>query len=405
MAQENYIGINGLVTQDLDSILNDPENGLIAKFQDIYNLANIEQNSPDGQWLNILAQEKKDILDLVTTIYNNLDPDRVVGIPQQILYKLNGLTINAYTYSYVYINVLINSDVTLQGLDDNLENAEGTGYTVKDGNGNRWILAETQDLAPGSHTLNFRAADLGAITALPNTINIMETVLKGVTSVNNPASNYITGNQGETAAQYRQRRNRAMSVPSQGFLDSIQSQMLNTSVITQCKVYDNKTNSTDANGIPAHGVWVIVEGGTSDIIGNIIYNNIPPGIPMKGTQSAVITKENGNTETVYYDLSQDVSLYIRATLKAFNATLDTAYIKNQLVGELNYNIGEMAESANITTLLKDILGETGTAYNVEISSDYDPEDPSSATWAEYLTPTGLDEYFNVTADTILFTVA
>lgn len=393
MAQENYIGTNGLVTQDLTEI----RNSLIAQFLSIYNLASIEQNSSDGQWLNILAQEKKDILDLVTTFYNNLDVDRVVGIPQQILYKLNGLTINAYTYSYVYINVLINSDVTLQGLDDNINDADGTGYTVKDGNGNRWILAETQDLAPGQYLLNFRAADLGAITALPNTINVMETVIKGVTSVNNPASNYITGNQGETSAQFRQRRNRAMSVPSQGFLDSIESQMLASPNITQCKVYDNKTNAEDANGIPAHGVWVIVEGGTSDEIGTIIYNNIPPGIPMKGNESKTITKQNGNTETVYYDLPQEVNLYIRATLKAFNSTLDTTYIKTQLALQLNYNIGEMAESANITTLLKDILGDTGTAYNVELSLD-------ETNWDEYLTPTGLDEFLNVTTDTIDLTV-
>ena len=205
---QNYIGTNGLVTQSLDEILNDEDNGLIPKFMSIYNLANIEQNSPDGQWLNILAQEKKDILDLVTTYYNNLDPDRVVGIPQQILYKLNGLTINAYTYSYVYVMVVVSDDVTLDGLDDNIDSTDGVGYTVADGNGTRWILAQTQNLSPGSYTLSFRAADLGAVTALPNTINVMETVLKGVTSVNNTASNYITGNDGETAAQFRQRRNR-----------------------------------------------------------------------------------------------------------------------------------------------------------------------------------------------------
>lgn len=392
---QNYIGINGLVTQDLPSI----QSELIEEFKDIYGQSiNVEQNSPDGQWLNILAQEKKDSLDLAATIYNNLDPDRVVGIPQQILYKLNGLTINAYTYSYVYINVLTSEDVTLQGLDDNIEDADGVGYTVKDGNGNRWILAETQDLAPGYHTLSFRAAELGAITALPNTINVMETVKKGVTSVNNPAANYLTGNQGETSAQFRQRRNRAMSVPSQGFLESIESQALNTSNITQCKAYDNKSNSTDSNGIPAHGVWVIVEGGTSDEIGRIIYNNVPPGIPMKGTQSVTITKQNGNTETVYYDLPTAITLYIRATIRAFDGSLDDNYIISQLVSQLNYNIGEMAESANITTILKEIVADTGTVYGVELSLD-------ESTWVEYATPTGLDEFFNVTTDSVTLTLA
>ncbi|MBQ2285324.1 MAG: baseplate J/gp47 family protein, partial [Clostridia bacterium] len=244
---QNYIGVNGLVTQDMASINSD----LTSRFLDIYSLANIEQNSPDGQWINILSQEKKDSLDLFTTYYNNLDVDRAVGIPQQILYKLNGLTINAYTFSYVYVTVVINSDVTLQGLDGNIENPEGIGYTVKDSNGNRWILAETQELSPGSYTLNFRSAELGAITALANTITIMETVLPGVVSVNNPAANYITGNQGETAAQFRRRRNRAMAVPSQGFDESIESQMLNLSDVTQCKVYSNRNSST-VDGIPAH---------------------------------------------------------------------------------------------------------------------------------------------------------
>lgn len=391
---QNYIGINGLVTQDLASIQSD----LISKAKDIYGQSiNVEQNSPDGQWINIWAQEKKDTLDLATTIYNNLDVDRVVGIPQQILYKLNGLTINAYTYSYVYINILTSEDVTLQGLDENIENADSTGYTVRDTNGNRWILAETQDLTPGYHTLSFRSAELGAITALPNTINVMETVLKGVTSVNNPAANYLTGNQGETAAQFRRRRNQAMSVPSQGFLESIESQALNTSDITQCKAYDNKANTVDANGIPAHGVWVIVEGGTSDEIGRIIYNNVPPGIPMKGNESVTITKQNGKTETVYYDLPTPVTLYIRATIQPFDGTPDTDYIISQLIPQLDYNIGERAESANITTILKEIIADMGTVYNVELSQD-------ETNWTEYLTPTGLDEFFNVTADSVTLTV-
>lgn len=391
---QNYIGVNGLVTQDLASI----QTGLVEKFKSIYGQSiNIEQNSPDGQLINILAQEKQDALDLFTTYYNNLDPDRVVGIAQQILYKLNGLTINAYTYSYVYINVLVSQDVTLQGLDENIESSDGTGYTVRDTNGNRWILAETQDLAPGTHTLSFRAGELGAITALPNTINVMETVLRGVTSVNNPASNYITGNQGETAAQFRQRRNRAMAVPSQGFDESIESQMLNLSDVSQCKVYSNR-EATEVNGIPAHGVWVVVEGGTSEEIGRIIYNNIPPGIPMKGEQTVTITKTNGNIETVNYDLPSPATLYIRATIQPFDAILDTDYIKTQLASKLDYNIQERAESADITTLLKEIIADTGTVYGVELSAD-------NTNWVEYITPTGLDEFFNVTTDSITITEA
>lgn len=389
MSQNNYIGINGLVTQSLEQIKTD----LIEKFKLIYGEdINIEQNSPDGQFLNILAQEKKDILDLFTQYYNNLDVDRAIGIPQQILYKLNGLTINAYTYSYVYIDVMTSQNITLQGLDENINNIDGTGYTVRDTNGNRWILANTANLTSGTTTLNFRAAELGAVTALPNTINIMETVQLGVVSVNNLASNYITGNTGETAAQFRQRRNRAMAVASQGFDESIQSQMLNLSSVTQCKVYDNRSAET-VNSIPAHTIWVIVEGGTPEEIGRVIYNNLPPGIPMKGSQSVQITKTNGNIETVYYDLPVAIPLYIRVTIKNFtNAEIDTDYIKQQLA-LLEFNIGALVESFDIQTEIKDIIGETGTPYNCEISLD-------NTTWVDYATPTGLNEYFSVSTSNI-----
>lgn len=393
MAQQNYIGINGLVTQSLEEIRDD----LIAKFKSVYGQdINVEQNSPDGQWLNILAQEKKDILDLFVQFYNNLDPDRVIGIPQQILYKLNGLIIQAYTYSYVYVNVTVTEDVTLQGLDDNIESLDGTGYTVRDTNGNRWILATTQNLEPGTHLLNFRAGDLGSITALPNTITVMETVLKGVAGVNNPANNYITGDTGESSAQFRRRRNQAMAVPSQGFDESTQSQMLNLANVTQCKVYDNRSDEV-VNGIPAHGIWVIVEGGTPADIGRVIYNNLPPGIPMKGSQSVLVPKINGDILQVLYDVPTVAPLYVRATIKNFSTTdIDETYIKQQL-SQIEYNIQERAETSNITAVLKEAVGESGNPYNVEISLN-------GTTWAEDLEPSGLDEFFSIQPDNITLTV-
>jgi uncharacterized phage protein gp47/JayE len=394
MAQNNYIGVSGLVIQSLEEIIND----LTSQYQAIYGTdINIEQNSPDGQLINIAAQAKMDILDLFTQYYNNLDPDRAVGIPQQILYKLNGLTIKAYTYSYCYVDVVITESTTLQGLDDNLENADGTGYTVRDTNGNRWILAETQNLTPGTYSLNFRAADLGAVTSSPNTINIMETIQRGIANVNNPASNYVTGGVGETSAEFRIRRNKSMAVPSQGFDESIQSQMLSLTNVTQCKVYDNREDTT-VNGIPPHGVWVIVEGGTAEEIGRVIYNNLPPGIPMKGDESVEIPRAiSGELETINYDIASPIPLYIRATIKQFSATpIDTDFVKTQLE-ELSFEIQQMVTSAAISTAISNAVGDTGTPYNIEISAD-------NSTWAEYATPTGLDEYFVIQAANINLTV-
>ena len=392
MAQPNYIGNNGLVVQSYEEILED----LKTKFKDIYGYdINLEQNSPDAQWLNILAQEKKDILDLFTQYYNNLDTDRVVGIPQQILYKLNGLTIKAFTYSYVYVNVTVTAPVNLQGLDDNIDDADGVGYTVTDTNGNRWILAESQSLAAGTHLLNFRAGELGSVTALPNTITVMETIVAGVSSVNNPAINYVTGDVGESDSEFRRRRNQSMAVPSQGFDDSMQSQLLNLDNVTEAKVFQNRTGST-VDGIPAHTVWVVVKGGDSDEIGQVIYANIPPGIPMQGSESVVITKPSGSTETVYYDLPTAVDLYISVTIKLTGGAIDEDYLKEQL-SQLNFEIGQAVESANITTEIKNIIGNNGAPYNVELSND-------GLTFEEIVTPGRLDGYFTVSTANISVTV-
>lgn len=395
MANNNYIGSNGLVIQDLQAIKED----LTEQYNNIYgaNLdINLEQNSPDGQLINIAAQAKMDILDLITQYYNNLDPDRVVGIPQQILYKLNGLRIKAYSYSYCYVDVTITESLTLQGLDDNIESADGIGYTVRDTNGVRWILAESQNLTPGTYSLNFRAADLGEVKSAPNTITVMETIIRGVASVNNPAANYLTGGRGETSAEFRIRRNKSMNIPSQGFDEAIMSQMLALNNVSQCKVYNNRDDAIDENGIPAHGIWVIVYGGTEEEIGNVIYHNIPPGIPMKGAQSVQVPRAiDGELIEVNYDIAHSVPLYIKATIARFSAVeIDQNFVKSELE-KFTYEIQQMATSAEISTVINNAIGSIGTAYDVQVSTT-----GADGSWQEYVTPSGLDEFFTISAANI-----
>ena len=392
MAQ-NYIGLSGLVTQSYNQIVAD----ITQKFMSIYGAdINLAQNTSDGQWLGILAQAKKDILDLITQYYNNLDTDTAIGLAQQTLYKLNGLYIKAFSYSYVYVDVTVTQSLTLQGLDENLESIDGTGYTVSDTNGNRWILAQSVELSPGTTTLNFRSAELGSVEALPNQITIMETVISGVASVNNPAINHITGATGETAAEFRTRRKKSMAVPSQGFKESIESQMLALTNVTQCKCYENKTNTT-VNNIPPHTVWTVVLGGMPQEIGSVIYANLPPGIPMKGTQEVSVSRPAGNLETIYYDIAKPADLYIEATIKNFNTTpLDEDFIKEQLAA-LTFDIRQTVTSAFISNALTDAAGENSAAYNITVSTD-------GTNWVEYATPENLDEYFTISTANITLTI-
>lgn len=390
----NYFSQTGLVTQSLEEIITE----ITGKYQEIYgNDINIDQNTPDGQMINLLAQMKKDILDLLVQYNSNIDVDQVQGIAQQILYKLNGLEIKSYTYSYVNVKVTTSGPTNLQGLDNNIDNSDGTGYTIQDTNSNRWILANSVINLNGTDEFPFRAAELGGIQCLPNTVTLPETIVSGVVSVTNPAANYITGDTGESDAEYRQRRNKTVALPSQGFDESIEAQLLNLDTVTQVKVYDNR-KSVEVNGIPAHTIWVIVEGGQNSEIGNIIYANIPPGIPMKGSIEVLVSKSNGELTPVYFDRGTAQTLYVKITIKNLETTaLDETDIKNKMSENLTYNIGENADTATITCVLRDILNNTGIPYDVEVSTD-------NSNWQEIVTPTGLDNYFALAAENITLTV-
>ena len=223
----------------------------------------------------------------------------------------------------------------------------------------------------------------------------METVLAGVIGVTNPANNYITGATGESDSEFRLRRNQTVASPSQGFEDSLQGQLLNLDNVTEAKVYSNRTGSTQ-NGIPAHTVWVIVEGGSSVEIGQAIYANVPPGIPMKGTQSVQVQRPSGATETVYYDTPTAVNLYVKMDVQWISGNIDTDYIKSQLALQ-TFNIGQSAEGVNLASVVKDVVTTNGSPYNVLVSKD-------NVNWSEIVTPTNLDEYFTISATNVSITI-
>ncbi|MBQ5900876.1 MAG: baseplate J/gp47 family protein, partial [Clostridia bacterium] len=239
-----------------------------------------------------------------------------------------------------------------------------------------------------------RAAELGSLTALPNTITVMETVIAGVQSVYNPANNYITGATGELESDFRLRRNQSVTMPSQGFEDALEAQLLTLPTVTEAKVYSNRTGNATVNGIPAHTVWVIVRGGNADDIGRAIYNNIPPGIPMKGEQSVPVTRPNGSLETMEYDTASDAQLHVKMTIKLLSGAIDQNYIKQQLA-QLSFTIGQSAESVDIATLVKQTIGASGTPYDVGVSLTGE-----EGSFTEVVTPQGLDEYFVISTENI-----
>src|SRR5690606_2784132 len=136
-----------------------------------------------------------------------------------------------------------------------------------------WFLVATQvGIAAGSHVYAFRAGFPGQVFPIRNTITVQDTIRLGVSAVHNRPTYTTLGEDEETDAALRLRRQRSVSLASQGYLAGLLAALENIPGVTSAFVYENNTDSTDINGVPSHSIWVIVAGsGADEDIAEAIY--------------------------------------------------------------------------------------------------------------------------------------
>lgn len=385
----------GLQTATRQEILADLE----TAFREIYgNDILLDSSTPDGQWLNILAQKGVDIRGLLMQLYNSFNPDNAQGAVLDQRCAINNVFRKAGTFTTVSVNITTDRALTLDGLDDNYNNPDATGYTIQDNEGNKFILVNTQNLSTGTTACLFRAETLGNVVVLPNTITTPVTIVLGVTSVNNPGSAVSIGVDEETDAQLRLRRRQSVAVSSFGYLNGLQGALLQLDGVNDAKVYENYTSSTDANGTPAHCIWVVMDGGSTEDIANTIYSKKAPGCDMRGTITYTITTPALTQFVAAWDEANAVQFDIQFDIKISDAgvAVDQDAIKAYMEEHLDFKIGDYAETATITTIAQEAIdanGGGGYAINVLVSDD------GGNTWSEYLAPT-VDGVYTVGTITI-----
>jgi len=93
-----------------------------------------------------------------------------------------------------------------------------------------------------------------------------------VLSVTNPLA-AVVGIDEETDQELRVRRNRSLETPQSSSTGRMFTALANLPNVTDVAVYENDTDVTDADDIPAHSLWVVVEGGAvADIVETMVKN-------------------------------------------------------------------------------------------------------------------------------------
>ena len=259
------LGPTGLMVDSLNTIIAN----LTASLQAIYGPdINVNSNSPDGQLINIFAQNVEDLLELLESVYNTFGYETAYGTQLDNRLAILGLARQQGTYTTTPVSITTHQALTLYGLDQTVNPA----FSVADNAGNQYQLVTTYSFgSAGTESLTFQAVNIGAVQVTANTITNQATTVLGVTAVNNPTtSGTVTGVNEETDTQYKVRAAQSFALASTGPADAINAQLLNTPGIVDASVIENYTGST-VGGVPAHSIWCIVRGGTAIDIAQAIY--------------------------------------------------------------------------------------------------------------------------------------
>lgn len=168
-----------------------------------------------------------------------------------------------------------------------------------------------------------QAVESGPIGATAGSLTDIFTPVDGWTSAVNPLD-AAAGSDVETDPTFRARRDAELagqggSTPS-GILAAV-SRVNSGSTDplhqppTAVKVFYNDTDYVDANGLPAHSVEVLVQGGTTADIAQAIFDAIGAGTASYGNTTSNIVDTEGRAQTVNWSRPVEVPIYVTAVVR------------------------------------------------------------------------------------------
>lgn len=316
------IDANGITVPSYEEILTD----LQTKYRGIYGEdIYLGNDSQDGQFLGVLASAYNDCNAVTVAVYNSFSPATAQGNGLSSNVKINGLRRKIPTNSTADVLIVGQVGTTI------------VNGIVADVNNNQWLLPASVVIpVEGEITVTATAREKGAISAAIDTITTIVTPVFGWQSVTNE-SIATEGNPVETDAELRVRQSTSTALPSLTVLEGTVGAVANIEGVTRYKGYENDSGTTDGDGIPAHSIAIVVEGGDSTEIATAIAEKKTPGTPTYGTTSIVVLDRYGVPNTINFYRPTDVTIGVKVSITAvFGYT--TAYadlIKQAVVDSIN----------------------------------------------------------------------
>lgn len=305
----------------------------------------LEADSQDGQWVAILALSMFDCMQVAAAVYNSFSPLTAQNDALSRNVKINGIARLVATYS--------TADLTIVGQAGTII----TNGQAEDTLGQKWNLPSTVTIPTGgSIVVTATAAEVGAVIAAAGTITKIATPTLGWQTVNNAAA-AVAGDPVETDAELRRRQAQSTMIPSLSVMEGIVGAVASLTGVTRCRGYENDTGTTNADGITANTIALVVEGGTTQAIAEAIAAKKTPGTRTQGTTSYTTYDQYGIANIINFyrpttaTISVEVSLtaragYLSTTADAIKAAV-VAYMATLDIGDDIY-ISKLYVPANLS---------------------------------------------------------
>lgn len=153
----------------------------------------------------------------------------------------------------------------------------------------------------------------GVIVGTSGTIITIETAVSGWDSVMNILDATL-GTDVETDEALRSKREDELASPGTAPIDALRTDLLLVADVTSVTIFDNNTDTTDADGVPPHSVEALIQGGTDQAIFDALLAGVAAGILTHGTTSGTAEDSEGKDHTMKFSRPSEIDIHVVITL-------------------------------------------------------------------------------------------
>jgi uncharacterized phage protein gp47/JayE len=351
----------GVSIQTVDEIADEIKAQLWADINPGLNLAS---TSALGNVVLIFADKLREMQEMARAVYEARNPDGATGASLDRIGAFTGTEREGATKSY-----LTACDVNL---DDGFSAAAGEMVAHVTGDPSRRFVnvtaASNSSGVPATISVDFEAEEAGPVGCLSGELEVIAEPLTGWNAITNP-TDAVEGQDEESDSAYRVRR-RDELVGGSHTVDAIRTDILQNAdlEVVFCKVLENDTDATDANGLPPKSIMVVAYGPVSPsaaddlALATQILASKPASIKTYGTTAKTVTDDQGNDHTVKLTRPTAVPIYLEIDVTTDESFPDDGetQIKEALVavGDDTYQPGDDVIASRLKAAAFAVTGVT-----------------------------------------------